>query len=61
MEEKRTRKRGMRGYTIMALLGIFVVAAVLAIANKMMPGRLSTLARSIAHRHDDSATGTGTD
>jgi hypothetical protein len=33
----------MRGYTVAALLGLFVVAAVLALATRLLPGGLSRL------------------
>jgi hypothetical protein len=63
MEDTQTKRRGMRSYTVMALLGIFVAAAVLAIVNRMMPGRLSGLARSIKRRDesDDSSMETESD
>lgn len=57
MEDGQTKRRGMHSYTVVALLGVFVAAVVLAIVNKMMPGRVSALARSIKRRDesDDSS------
>jgi hypothetical protein len=41
MDDKKPQKRGMRSYTVAALLGIFVVAVVLAVVGRFLPGRLS--------------------
>lgn len=38
----------MRSYTLVALLGVFVGAAVLAIVSRALPGRLSRLMRAPA-------------
>jgi hypothetical protein len=46
-EEKPLRGR-MHSYTLAALLGIFVVAVVLAVIGRLLPGRLSGLLRSLA-------------
>lgn len=42
----------MRSYTVAALLGLFVVAAILALASRLLPGGLSRLAQR-ALRGDD--------
>jgi hypothetical protein len=41
MDDKKPQRGGMRSYTVAALLGIFVVAVVLAIVGRFLPGRLS--------------------
>jgi hypothetical protein len=41
MEERRSSRRKMRSYTLAALLAVFVGAAVVAIASRLLPGRLS--------------------
>ncbi len=46
MESPRPGKRKMRSYTLAALLGVFVGAAVLAIASRALPGPLSRLMRA---------------
>jgi hypothetical protein len=48
MEEHRPAKREMRSYTLAALLGLFVGAAVLAILSRLLPGRISRLMRAPA-------------
>jgi hypothetical protein len=45
VEEPRPTNRKMRSYTLVALLGVFVGAAVLAIFTRALPGRLSRLMR----------------
>jgi hypothetical protein len=45
MQDPRPAKRKMRSYTLAALLGVFVGAAVLAIVSRALPGRLSHLMR----------------
>jgi len=42
----------MRTYTVTALLGLFVVAAVLALVSHFLPGRLSGLAQRALRRND---------
>ena len=46
MEDPRPGKRKMRSYTLAALLGVFVGAAILAIVSRALPGRLSRLMRA---------------
>ena len=46
MEEPKPAKRRMRSYTLVALLGVFVGAATLAIVSRALPGRLSRLMRA---------------
>ncbi len=36
----------MRSYTVAALLGIFIVAVVVAVVGRILPGRLSGLVKS---------------
>jgi hypothetical protein len=43
VENGRPEKRKMRSYTVAALLGIFVVAAILALVSHLLPGGLSRL------------------
>jgi hypothetical protein len=40
-DDAKPRKGKMRSYTVAALLGIFVVAVVLAVVGRFLPGRLS--------------------
>jgi hypothetical protein len=43
----------MRTYTVVALLGLFVVAAVVAIASRLLPGGLARVAqRALRGGHD---------
>ena len=41
MDETRPQRRKMRSYTVAALLGLFVVAALVALAGRFLPGSLS--------------------
>jgi hypothetical protein len=43
MEEPRPFRRKMRSFTLAALLAVFVGAAVIAVASRLLPGRLSRL------------------
>ena len=43
-----------RNYTVTALLGLFVVAAVLALAGRLLPGGLSRMIGRL-RRHDETA------
>jgi hypothetical protein len=52
MDETRPQRRKMRSYTVAALLGLFIVAAVLALASRFLPGSLSRLARRALRRDD---------
>ena len=45
MDKVRPDRRKMRSYTVAALLGLFVMAAVLALATRLLPGGLSKLAQ----------------
>jgi hypothetical protein len=46
----------MRTYTVAALLGLFVVAAVLAIASRLLPGDLARVAqRALRGGHDEGS------
>jgi hypothetical protein len=56
MEEPRPSRRKMRSYTLAALLAVFVGAAVVAIASRLLPGRLSRLFRARSgSRHGGNA------
>jgi hypothetical protein len=46
MEEPRPSGRKMRSYTLAALLAVFVGAAVIAVATRLLPGRLSRLVQA---------------
>jgi hypothetical protein len=52
MDETRPQRRKMRSYTVAALLGLFVVAALVALAGRFLPGGLSRLARRALRRDD---------
>jgi hypothetical protein len=45
MDNPPPARRKMRSYTLAALLGLFVVAALLALATRLLPGGLSRLAQ----------------
>jgi hypothetical protein len=45
MDKARPDRRKVRSYTVAALLGLFVVAVVLALATRLLPGGLSRLAQ----------------
>lgn len=45
MAEIEPQKGRMRSFTVAALLGVFVVAVILAVASRLLPGRLSRLLR----------------
>ena len=53
MEKNRPDRRKVGSYTLVALLGLFVVAVVLALATRLLPGGLSRLAQRML-RGDDS-------
>jgi hypothetical protein len=50
MAETRPRTRKVRTYTVAALLGIFIVAAVIAVAGRLLPGRVSGIVTSVRNR-----------
>jgi len=50
MAETRTRTKKVRSYTVAALLGIFIMAAVVAVASRLLPGRLSGVVKSVRNR-----------
>ena len=52
-EQKRRSKT--KSLTVAALLGIFVAAVVLAVVSRMLPGRLSGLARTVIRGAKDEA------
>ncbi len=45
MDEAQPNRRKMRSYTVAALLGLFVVAGIAALASRLLPGGLSRLAQ----------------
>ena len=53
MDKNQPDRRNVRSYTLVALLGLFVVAVVLALATRLLPGGLSRLAQRML-RGDDS-------
>jgi hypothetical protein len=53
MEEAKRDGRKTRSLTITALLGLFVVAVVVALAARLVPGGRSKLVRRLLHRGDD--------
>jgi hypothetical protein len=54
MKKTGPEHRSMRTYTVAALLGLFVVAAVLAIASRLLPGGLARVAqRALRGGHDE--------
>ena len=55
MKEARLEGRGTRSYTVAALLGLFVVAAVVALAARLVPGGRSKFIRRLLHRGDDGS------
>ena len=46
-----------RSYTVTALLGLFVVAAVLALAGRFLPGGLSRMIGRLRRRDDTANSG----
>jgi hypothetical protein len=52
MDENSPQRHKMRSYTVAALLGIFVVATLLALASRLLPGSLSRLAQRALRRED---------
>jgi hypothetical protein len=59
VEEPRPTNRKMRSYTLVALLGVFVGAAVLAVVTRALPGRLSRLMRPPIEPKRGSKSGDG--
>jgi ABC-type lipoprotein release transport system permease subunit len=58
MAREKPDRRTMRTYTVVALLGIFVGAALLALAARLLPGRPTQFVGRILRRgghQDDSA------
>jgi hypothetical protein len=53
MDKVRPDRRKMRSYTVVALLGLFVGAVVVALATRLLPRGLSRLAQRTL-RGDDS-------
>ena len=54
MDQAKPNRRNVRTYTVAALLGLFVVAVVVALIGKMAPGGLSNLAkRALGHDSEE--------
>lgn len=47
MDADRPKRRGTRSYTVVALLGLFVMAALVALASRLLPGGASGTARRL--------------
>jgi hypothetical protein len=54
MNETQPGRRKTRSYTVAALLGVFVAAALVALAGRLLPHGLSHLARHRRDGQDDS-------
>jgi hypothetical protein len=54
MDENRPDRRKVGSWTLTALLGLFVVAILLALASRLLPGRLSGLARRALRGGEDA-------
>jgi hypothetical protein len=52
MDESQPGQHKTRSYTVAALLGLFVAAALLALAGRLLPGGLTRLARRRQHGSD---------
>lgn len=57
MDSDRPKRRGMRSYTVAALLGLFVMAAVVALASRLLPGGASGVARRLLRGKRDDREG----
>lgn len=57
MDEARPDRQKMRIPTVAALLGVFVLAALLAIASRLLPGGLSRLVRRTLRRGGRAGVG----
>jgi hypothetical protein len=55
MDKPRSAKRPMRTYTVGALLALFVMAAVLALASRLLPGGMRRAAGTLLHRNEPPA------
>ncbi len=52
-EAGSSRRREMRSLTLTALLGVFVLAVIVALISHFLPGRLSRLVRRALQRVED--------
>lgn len=52
MDETRPDRRKMRSPTLAALLGLFVLAALVAIVGRLLPGGLSRFVARLLRRGD---------
>lgn len=57
MDKQPPARRKMRTYTMTALLGLFVVAALIALATRLLPGGLSRLAQRALRGNDRDGSG----
>lgn len=53
MDDKQTTRRKAGTYTVAALLGLFVAAALVALARHLVPQGLGRLARHRQHGSED--------
>ena len=57
MDKPPPTRRKMHTYTVVALLALFVVAAVVALASRLLPGGLSQLVMRKLRRSGEDETG----
>ncbi len=57
MESDGPKRRVMRSYPLAALLGLFVTAAIVALASRLLPGGASGFARRMLRRGRDERDG----
>jgi hypothetical protein len=50
VDKDKPNRSKMRSYTVTALLGLFIVAVILAIVSRVLPGSLSRLANRALRR-----------
>lgn len=57
MTDTRSPRQGrVRSYTVAVLLGVFIVAVVLAVLSHFLPGRLSTMLRRAMDRRGGASS-----
>jgi hypothetical protein len=56
MDADRPGRPKAHTYTVAALLGLFVVAILLALASRLLPGGLSRMARQALRRGDETGS-----
>jgi hypothetical protein len=57
MDKAKPARRSARSYTMAAMLGLFVVAVLLALASRLLPGGISRLAQRALRGGDRSDPG----